>query len=110
MADGWRDSVRIFAAEAATIYGRDLHGVFLFGSRARRDHDEDSDADIAVVLADEAFDFWRAKEMVGDIAYRRLLADGLYIQAIPIALSEWSVAAPTVFLSRIKHDAEPVIT
>ena len=34
------------------IYGERLKGVYLFGSRARGDAEEDSDIDVAVVLED----------------------------------------------------------
>lgn len=33
------------------IYGKKVKAVYLFGSRARGDHDEDSDIDILIVLA-----------------------------------------------------------
>jgi predicted nucleotidyltransferase len=41
-----------FAANVRNHYGSRLHGLYLFGSRARGDHRPDSDADVAVILQD----------------------------------------------------------
>jgi len=43
--------VREFRARLAEIYGARLRGVYLFGSFARGEATEDSDIDVAVVLA-----------------------------------------------------------
>ena len=42
--------VREFQEEIAAIYGDRLKGVYLYGSHARGEADEDSDIDVAVVL------------------------------------------------------------
>lgn len=45
-----RQILKAFRGELARIHGERLRGVYLFGSRARGDADEDSDIDVAVVL------------------------------------------------------------
>ena len=45
-------ALRDFALEVRRAYGDRLKGLYLFGSRARGDHTAESDADVAVVLAD----------------------------------------------------------
>ena len=79
-----------FSRDVARLYGAELKGVFLFGSRARGDQTPDSDADVAIILAGEAVDFWREKTKIGDIAYEYLLETGLYIQDFPFAEGEWT--------------------
>jgi len=44
--------VREFRRELKAVYGARLKGVYLYGSYARNEADEDSDIDLAVVLAD----------------------------------------------------------
>ena len=78
-----------FSRDVAQLYGAELKGVFLFGSRARGDQTLDSDADVAIILAGKDMDFWREKSRIGGIAYEYLLETGLYIQDFPIAESEW---------------------
>jgi predicted nucleotidyltransferase len=62
--------------------------IWLFGSRARRDHRRDSDFDILVVLPDALGD--------GARDYRRavepLLASGLPVDVVPCSLSEFEAA------------------
>jgi predicted nucleotidyltransferase len=80
------------AALASTIrrhYGADLKGIYLFGSRARRDHHAESDADVAVVLADDDWAFWPEKMRLTDLAYDAGLETGAYIQVWPVRESEW---------------------
>ena len=49
-------------------YGERLSRVVLFGSRARRDHEPDSDYDVLVVLKGE-FDGNAESKVVGDLIY-----------------------------------------
>jgi len=78
-----------FEADLRTHYGRRLDAVYLFGSRARGDARPDSDADVAVVLADEALRLWDEKSALVDIAYDRILESGIHIQAWPFTRAEW---------------------
>ena len=51
-------------------YGERLKGIVLFGSRARGDHKEDSDYDVAVLLSDYAYtmdEVFRLAELSWDI-------------------------------------------
>ena len=56
-----------------TIYGPRLKGMYLFGSRARGDAEDDSDIDVAVVLSDYASasrEIGRCAELVNDLCLR----------------------------------------
>ena len=85
-------AVRSFAAR---IHSTDVLGVVLFGSRARRSHSPESDADVAVLLRgphgrriDVALHF-------ADVAFDVLQETGLLIEAVPLWEDEW--AAPETF-------------
>jgi predicted nucleotidyltransferase len=64
-------------------------GVILFGSRARRTHRPDSDADVAVVLRGRPGKFVATKLAMADLAYDVLLDTGIRIQPLPIWEKEW---------------------
>jgi len=50
MDDRVRAAITAFCRELQQLYGARLRRVILFGSRARGDHDRDSDVDLCVVL------------------------------------------------------------
>ncbi len=57
----------------AALYGPRLKGVYLYGSYARGQADEDSDIDIAIVLTgpvDEAEEGRRTCDLIGDLSLR----------------------------------------
>jgi len=59
--------------ELAALYGPRLKGVYLYGSYARGEADEDSDIDVAIVLAgpvDEAEEGRRTCDLIGDLSLR----------------------------------------
>jgi predicted nucleotidyltransferase len=87
--DEVRRALARFAADARQHYRARLKGLYLFGSRARGDHEPDSDADVAVVLEDGDWRYRDERRALSDLTYDRLIDDGLDIQAIPIAESEW---------------------
>jgi predicted nucleotidyltransferase len=65
-------------------FGERFVALYLFGSRARGDHDPDSDVDVAVILDQEMprpFDITR--EILED-TYDLLLETGYYIQPWPL--------------------------
>lgn len=78
-----------FAAAARDHYGTRLHGLYLFGSRARGDHRADSDADVAVVLEDGDWIEWEERWKLNRIAYEHCLESGVVIQPWPFARSRW---------------------
>ena len=80
-------AARAFVAKVASQY--DLAGAILFGSRARRSHRPDSDADIAVLLHGQRGKFLDTKLALADIAYDVLLETGVLIQPLPVWEDEW---------------------
>ena len=81
-------AIRTFVTQVAEQY--DLAGAILFGSRARKSHRPDSDADIAVLLHGGIGKFVATKLAMADIAYDVLLDTGIRIQPLPIWEEEWA--------------------
>ena len=80
-------AARTFIAKVAGQY--DLAGAILFGSRARKSHRPDSDADVAVLLHGHPGKFVATKLAMADLAYDVLLETGIRIQPLPIWEDEW---------------------
>jgi antitoxin ChpS len=92
-------------------FGHKYVRLILFGSRARGDHQPDSDADIAVVLSGEIDNRWQLKRQMIESTYPVLVEVGLYIQPWPIA--EWELDDPNKssnpnFVRNILRDGIPV--
>lgn len=102
-------ALTLFIADVRRHYADRLKGLYLFGSRARADHHPDSDADVAVVLADGDWKYWDERRVLSDLTYDRLIDDGLDIQALPIAESQWAEPErhhnPS-FVRRMRRDAK----
>lgn len=64
--------------------------LILFGSRARGDYHNESDTDVAVILAGQPGDFVATKLAMADLAFDVLLDTGVLIQALPVWESEWA--------------------
>lgn len=80
-------ATRAFIEKVASRY--DLAGAILFGSRARKSHRSDSDADVAVLLRGRPGKFVATKLAMADLAYDVLLQTGIRIQPLPIWEDEW---------------------
>jgi antitoxin ChpS len=78
-----------FAKGVQELYGSDLAGLYLYGSRARAGHHPERDADLAVVLSKD-FDFWREVDVLVEFSYDYLVDQGVCIDAKPVALLEWN--------------------
>ena len=76
-----------FRAKLAPLF--DVQQAILFGSRARKTHQDESDADVAVVLRGKAGHFLDTKFAMDDLAYEVLLDTGIRIQPLPIWMDEW---------------------
>ena len=81
-------AARAFMKAVASRY--DMIGAILFGSRARKSHRPDSDADVAVLLHGQPGKFIATKLAMDDLAYDVLLHKGIRIQPLPIWEEEWS--------------------
>ena len=66
------------------LYGARLKGLILFGSRARGDFSEASDADLAIVLAPPIGRPFAVKCEVIDATYDLFLDNGIILQAWPL--------------------------
>ena len=116
MEDPWPTQAEALAAagviadQAAKLYGDELKGVWLYGSRARGDNGPDSDLDVLVVKRSEDFD--PRNQLLGKL--RRALHpdyfDGVvwidvYIHvAHARQFEEWD----TMFYRNVRADAVPV--
>ncbi|PKM14444.1 MAG: DNA polymerase III subunit beta [Gammaproteobacteria bacterium HGW-Gammaproteobacteria-2] len=89
-ADIDADTLAAAHAFMAAVAGRyDMIGAILFGSRARKSHRRDSDADVAVLLHGQPGRFIATKLAMDDLAYDVLLHTGIRIQPLPIWEDEW---------------------
>ena len=79
-------------------YGDHLAALYVFGSRARGDHEPDSDLDLAVVLRDAPSSLARADETLLDLTYPIEIDHGIHIQAWALAADE--VGQPSVAFRR----------
>jgi len=97
------NATRVFMAMVASRY--DLAGAILFGSRARKTHRPDSDADVAVLLHGRPGKFVATKLALADLAYDILLETGIRIQPLPIWEDEWE-HPETYSNPRLLHNIE----
>jgi uncharacterized protein len=101
-----------FAADLQLHYGNRLKGLYLFGSRARGGHTPESDADVAVVLADDGWKHWEEKWALTDYAHDILIETGAEIQAWPVNESHWNEPGrhPNPSLVRaMRRDQKPIV-
>ena len=81
-------AARAFLEKIAGRY--EVTGAIVFGSRARRNHRADSDADVAVLLRGQPERFAPTMLAMADIAYDVLLDTGIHVQPLPIWEEEWA--------------------
>jgi predicted nucleotidyltransferase len=88
-----------------SVYGRQLKGVYLFGSYARGEADRESDLDILVVL--DAFDRYAHEvKRTGALAADLSLKYGVTISLVFFREHEW-LKGDTPFLSNVRDEAIP---
>ena len=82
-----RQAVDEFLLKVTARY--EVTGAILYGSRARKSHRSDSDADVAVLLRGRKGRFVATKLDMADLAYDVLLETGIRIQPLPLWEGEW---------------------
>jgi predicted nucleotidyltransferase len=80
--------MRAVKSRLADLYGTRLKGLILFGSRARGDFTEASDADVAIVLEELSRRPFAVKCEVIDATYDLFLDSGVVIQLWPLR-ADW---------------------
>jgi predicted nucleotidyltransferase len=88
-----------------SVYGKQLKGVYLFGSYARGEADSESDLDILVVL--QAFDRYALEvDRTGALAADLSLKHGVSVSLVFMREPEW-LRGDTPFLSNVRDEAIP---
>ena len=106
-----KSALKDFAEVVSEHYGSELEGIYVFGSRARSDHREDSDVDVAIVLRGTGWSFWDEMLRLVDLSYDALIETSLDIQPWPIAESHWrqpSLHQNPNLVEAAKRDARPI--
>jgi predicted nucleotidyltransferase len=65
-----------------------LDHAILYGSRARGEDRPDSDADVALIIAEGTAD-WELVGTLAELAYDVFLDSGILIQPVPVSLTHW---------------------
>jgi len=76
--------IRAVKSRLEELYGSRLKGLILFGSRARGDFTEASDADVAIIFEDVVEHPFAVKCEVIDATYDLFLDSGIIIQPWPL--------------------------
>lgn len=104
-----RKAIKQFSAKVSEKF--DVSRLVLFGSRARGDNRDDSDADVAVFLRGASGDFVEVKLAMARIAFDVLLDTGIRIQPLPVWDGEWKhpeAYSNPYLLHNIAKDGVPV--
>lgn len=90
-------------AGLATRYGKRLKGVYLFGSYARGDQDEESDLDILIIL-DHIVHFSTEIKFTGELVSNLSLKYGVSISRKFISEDQW-LQGDSVLLRNVRAEA-----
>jgi len=85
------------------VYGDRMKSLYLYGSYARGEEDDESDLDILVVL--EQFDHYAAEvDRTAELASELSLKYGMTVSPVFVRESEW-LNGDTPFLSNVREEA-----
>lgn len=96
-----RDLLAELKIKLDVIYGKQLENVYLFGSYAREEQDEESDVDMMVVLSH--FDNYSTEiERTGEIISELSLKYDLAISRVFVQRQDW-LAGDTLLLRNVRE-------
>ena len=87
------------------LYGERLKGIYVFGSYARDEADEESDLDILVVL-DHVESYSREIAFTSDVISRLSLNHGVTVSRVFASESQWR-DDPSMFFVNVREEAIP---
>ena len=104
------DAASLIARQARKLYGDELAGVWIYGSRARGDNEPDSDLDVLVVKRSKDFDprnqlLWKLHSALEDHYFDSFVWILVYIH---IAYANQFKSWDTMFYRNVRADAIPV--
>jgi predicted nucleotidyltransferase len=88
------------------LYGDRLRGLYLFGSYARREADEESDVDVLVVL-DRVDNYSQEIDRTGHVVSALSLQYGVTISRVFSSEQRW-LEDQTMFFLNVREEAVPV--
>jgi len=89
----------------ATLYGERLRGVYLFGSYARDEANEDSDADVLIVL-DRVDNYSREIDTTSELTSELSLEYGISLSRVFATEEQWRKGQTNFFLN-LREEAVP---
>jgi predicted nucleotidyltransferase len=88
-----------------TLYGERLKGLYLFGSYARGEADEDSDVDVLIVL-DRVDRYAEELDRTSELVSRVSVEYGVSVSRVFASERQWR-EAQTMFFLNVREDAVP---
>jgi len=85
------------------LYGKNLSGLYLYGSYARHEEDFQSDIDIAIILNDFQ-DYWEEIQRTSHIISDLSLKCGITLSPVRIRKREWS-KGDSPFLNNLRKES-----
>ena len=92
-----------FKEHLAALYGERLKGVYLFGSYARGEADEESDVDVLIVL-DQVKHYGQEVDHTGEISASLSLEYGKSISCVFVPEEKWH-KDQTLFFLNVREEA-----
>ena len=89
MTSDERQALGALVGAVRVHYGKRLHDVLVFGSRARGEGRSDSDVDVAVVLRDGNWDYWDEKLHLVDLSWKALWDAELIVEPWLVTKAVW---------------------
>lgn len=111
MTSDERQALGALVGAVRVHYGKRLHDVLVFGSRARGEGRSDSDVDVAVVLRDGNWDYWDEKLHLVDLSWKALWDAELIVEPWLVTKAVWDdpdLHRNPHFVRDVIKDARPV--